>query len=158
MGWWEGGRAGVWVETCFTLSWAGNHSQGESDFATNLAKEESEESDAQSEFEKTTQENKITKATKDQDEKYKTQEFKGLDKNIAELSGDRKTANTELSAVNEYYEKIKDRCIAKPETYEDRRARREAEITGLKQALSILESETAFVQRKHRASFRGALA
>merc|ERR1712185_220758 len=45
----------------------------ESDFATNLAKEESEEADAQADYEKTTQENKVTKTLKDQDVKYKTQ-------------------------------------------------------------------------------------
>merc|ERR1712217_196952 len=45
----------------------------------------------------------------------------------------------------------KDRCIAKPETYEQRKARREAEINGLKQALSILDDETAFVQRGKKA-------
>merc|ERR1719394_80171 len=52
----------------------------ESDFANNLAKEEAEEADAQSLYEKTTQENKITKTMKDQDVKYKTQESKSLDK------------------------------------------------------------------------------
>merc|ERR1719356_1171107 len=118
----------------------------ESDFATNLAKEETEEADAQDEYEKTTQENKITKATKEQDVKYKTQESVALDKTISELSSDRETTGTELAAVMEYYGKIKERCIAKPETYEDRKARREAEITGLKEALSILENETAFMQ------------
>merc|ERR1719456_514374 len=123
----------------------------ESDFATNLAKEESEEADAQEEYEKTTQENKITKATKEQDAKYKTQEATSLDKTIAELSSDKDTTNTELSAVLEYYGKIKERCIAKPETYEDRKARREAEIAGLKDALSILENETAFMQRGKRS-------
>merc|ERR1711939_267419 len=46
----------------------------ESDFATNLAKEESEEADAAANYEKTTQENKVTKATKEQDAKYKGQE------------------------------------------------------------------------------------
>merc|ERR1719199_159137 len=120
----------------------------ESDFATNLAKEETEEADAASEYEKTTQENKITKASKDQDVKYKNQEATALDKEITELSGDRDTSNNELSAVLEYYGKIKERCIAKPETYEERKARREAEIQGLKEALSILESEAAFVQKK----------
>merc|ERR1711957_808958 len=39
----------------------------ESDFANNLAKEETEESDAAEEYAKTTQENKITKTLKDQD-------------------------------------------------------------------------------------------
>merc|ERR1719353_2155713 len=125
----------------------------ESDFATNLAKEETEEADSLASYEKTTQENKVTKTMKDQDVKYKTQEATALDKHISELSGDRDTASSELAAVMEYYGKIKERCIAKPETYEERRARREAEIEGLKEALSILESEAAFMQ-KGRKSLR----
>jgi len=56
----------------------------------------------------------------------------------------------------EYYAKIKDRCVAKPETYEERTKRRTAEIEGLKQALQILNDETAFVQRKRRG-VRGAM-
>jgi hypothetical protein len=119
----------------------------ESDFATNLAKEESEEADAAENYEKTTQENKISTATKQQDAKYKTQEAVGLDKQISELTSDKETSSTELAAVMEYYGKIKERCIAKPETYEERKSRREAEIAGLKEALSILENEAAFMQR-----------
>merc|ERR1719326_1416596 len=61
----------------------------ESDFANNLAKEETEEADAAAEYEKTTQENKVTKSTKEQDAKYKSQEATALDKEITELSGDR---------------------------------------------------------------------
>merc|ERR1711933_636253 len=129
----------------------------ESDFATNLAKEETEEEDAQTEYEKVTQENSVTKTMKDQDVKYKTQESKSLDKSIADMSGDRETENTELAAVLEYYAKIKERCIAKPETYEERKRRRDAEINGLKQALTILQDETALVQRKRHGAFRGAL-
>merc|ERR1719469_569469 len=100
----------------------------ESDFATNLAKEEAAEADAQSEYEKVSQENAVTKATKEQDVKYKSLEAKSQDKTVAEYSADRETTNSELSAVMDYYGKIKDRCIAKPETYEARKARREAEI------------------------------
>jgi len=122
----------------------------ESDFTKNLAAEETEEADAIAVYEKTTQDNKLATTMKSQDVKYKTKEHKGLDKSISELSGDRDTTNTELSAVLDYYAKIKDRCIAKPESYEERKARREAEINGLKEALEILESETAFMQRgKH---------
>merc|ERR1719415_339951 len=126
----------------------------ESDFAKNLAEETSQEDDAEATYEKTTQENTVTKTIKDQDVKYNTQRFQTLDKEIAELSGDRETTSSELSAVLDYYEKIKDRCIAKPETYESRKARREAEIQGLKEALAILQDETAFVQRRKK-SFRG---
>jgi chromosome segregation ATPase len=130
----------------------------EDDFAKNLAKEESTESDAASAYDKTTQENKIAKAENEQTLKYKTQEAAGLDQSIAELSSDRKTANEEHAAVMEYYGKIKERCIAKPETYEERKKRRQSEIAGLKEALTILENETAFVQRKRRGSMRGVLA
>jgi len=126
----------------------------ESDFAKNLAKETTEEDDAESNYQKTTQENKVTKTLKEQDVKYKTQEFTGLDKSIADMTGDRETSDAELSAVMEYYAKIKDRCIAKPETYAARKGRREAEISGLKEALAILEDETAFVQRGKRGGAR----
>jgi len=127
----------------------------EGDFSDNLAKEEMAEADAASEYEKITQENKVSKTTKDQDVKYKTQEFKSLDKDISELSGDKDTLSTELGAVNEYYSKLRERCVAKPESYEDRKARREAEINGLKEALQVLEEETAFVQRKRKGGLRG---
>merc|ERR1740127_361595 len=129
----------------------------ESDFSTNLAKVETEEADEADDYEKTTQENAVTKTTKIQDVKYKTQEFTGLDKSIAEMSGDRESTSSELSSVMEYYGQVKERCIAKPETYEERQAKRQAEIKGLKQALEILETETAFVQRKRRGNMRGAM-
>merc|ERR1719160_249525 len=123
----------------------------EADFADSLAGEETAEADAASEYEKMTQENKVTKTMKEQDVKYKTQEFTQLDKAITEMTADKETKTTELTAVLDYYEKLKDRCIAKPETYEERKARREAEIAGLKEALRILEEETAFVQRGSRS-------
>merc|ERR1719263_564692 len=75
----------------------------ESDFAKDLATEETEEADAEAEYTKVTQTNKVTKTIKEQDVKYKTKEFKGLDKTISELSGDRETAGTEQAAVLEYY-------------------------------------------------------
>merc|ERR1719343_1946771 len=120
----------------------------ESDFASNLAKIETEEAEAAESHDK---------AKKDQDVLYKTQEFKSLDKSISELSSDRQTLNSELSAVSEYLAQLKDRCIAKPETYEQRKQRRDAEIAGLKEALNILQAE-AFVQRgkKARGHMRGS--
>jgi len=129
----------------------------ESDFATGLAKEETQEDDAQAMYDDITQKNKVTKTLKDQDVKYKTAEVKSLAKAIADMSSDKESLSAELAAVNEYYAKLKDRCIAKPETYEARKARREAEINGLKEALRVLESETAFVQRSKRTHMRGAL-
>merc|ERR1719213_973087 len=128
-----------------------------SDFTKGLAEQEAEESAAQADYEKQTQENKVTKTLKEQDVKYKTKEFEGLDKDVADLSGDREGLQTELDAVLEYGEKIKDICVAKPEPYEERKKRREAEIAGLKEALAILEGEAVFVQKGH-ASLRGIAA
>merc|ERR1719171_672252 len=104
----------------------------EADFSKNLAEATTAEEAAQTEYDKVTQENKITKATKEQDVKYKTKEFQQADVEIAELTEDKTAKQTELDAVMEYDAKIKDQCIAKPETYEERKKRREAEIAGLK--------------------------
>merc|ERR1719343_361319 len=130
----------------------------ESDFAKNLAQEETEESDATASFEKRMQEIKVSTATKSQAAKYKTQEFKTRDKEVDELSGDRASTNSELDSVLEYYGKVKERCIAKPETYEERKARREAEIKGLKEALTILSEEVApvLLQGRQRRALRAS--
>merc|ERR1719158_894852 len=114
-----------------------------------VATEETQETDAEVEYQKTTQTNKVTNTMKEQDVKYKTKEFKSLDKSVGELSSDKETTASEMSAVLEYDSKIKGRCIAKAETYEARTARREAEVAGLKEALSILEGES-FVQRRKK--------
>merc|ERR1719333_1957073 len=96
----------------------------ESDFTKGLAEMTSTEQTAVSEYERESKENEITKATKDQDVKYKTKESKGLDKATTEATADRASVQEELDAVNEYYTGIKARCIAKAETYEERVKRR----------------------------------
>jgi chromosome segregation ATPase len=125
----------------------------ESDFTKGLAEMTATEQASASEYSKETRENEITKATKDQSVKYKTKEFKSLDKAISEATSDRATVKEELSAVNKYLAQLSEMCIAKPETYSERKARREAEIAGLKEALSILDSQTVLLQRT--ASLRG---
>merc|ERR1719235_584891 len=93
----------------------------ESDFAKNLAESTVNEEQAQELYDKTTQENKITKATKDQDVAYKTKEKTGLEKFVSEAKTDLESASSELDAVLEYGEKLKEQCIAKPESYEERK-------------------------------------
>mmetsp|Transcript_44968 Transcript_44968/g.104032 ORF Transcript_44968/g.104032 Transcript_44968/m.104032 type:complete len:699 (-) Transcript_44968:38-2134(-) len=124
----------------------------ESDFTKSLAEATLTEESAQTGYDKMTQENKITKVTKEQDVKYKSQEAAGLDKAVAEHSTDREGLQTELSAVLEYSEKLVDECVAKPETYEDRKARRAAEINGLKEALTYLEAPAALIEQGHRVA------
>merc|ERR1719433_965740 len=125
----------------------------ESDFSKQLAEIMATEASAARTYEQETKDNEVDKATKTQDVKYKTKEFSDLDKAVAEASADRSGVQTELDAVNEYLASLLKQCTAVPETYAERKQRRAAEIAGLKQALSILEGETAFVQkdvRKHR--------
>jgi len=128
----------------------------ESDFSKALTEMNAEEQSSAAAYDQESKENEIEKTTKQQDVKYKTKEANGLDKSNAELSSDKGNVQIELSAVQEYLSKIEEECIAKPETYADRKARREAEIAGLKEAQTVLENETAFIQKssKHFMSVR----
>jgi septal ring factor EnvC (AmiA/AmiB activator) len=100
----------------------------ESAFAKNLAEETTEEDSAAVEYEKTTQENKISKTMKEADVKYKTKEAAGLDKEVSENQSDLESAQTELDSVLEASKNIRAMCELKPESYEERKERREAEI------------------------------
>merc|ERR1719389_1130264 len=119
----------------------------ESDFSKGLAEMIAIEEEAAAAYEKQTKENEIAKTTKEQDVKYKTKEAKSLDKQVAELSADLEGLQTELDAVLDYWKSLTEQCIAKPEPYEERKKRREAEIAGLKEALAILEGEAALIQK-----------
>jgi len=128
----------------------------ESDFSKGLAEMIAIEEAAVKEYEKVTKENEISKVAKEQDVKYKTKESKTLDKSAAEKKEDRDGLQTELDAVLDYWKKIEEQCVAKPEPYEERKKRREAEIAGLKEALAILEGEAALIQKTTRhIRFRG---
>merc|ERR1719412_2238548 len=120
----------------------------ESDFTRDLARVISDEESAVAEYEKVSNENEIEKTTKTQDVKYKMKESKRLDEDSVELSGDRSTAQAELDATEESLTKLEGQCIDKAETYAQRKARHAAEIAGLKEALQILESETALLQQR----------
>jgi hypothetical protein len=130
----------------------------ESDFTKGLAEMTATEQSAVAEYDKLTKENEISKAMKTQDVKYKTKDSKGLDKDIAETSADKATVQEELDAVLDYYKGIQARCVAKAETYAERKQRREAEIAGLKEALSILDGEAMLLQKRAKRSLLGRRA
>merc|ERR1719401_2921829 len=120
----------------------------QSDFTKSLAEITAAEDSAQSEYEETTQANQIEKTAKDQAVKYQIKEAAALDKAVTEAAADRSSTQAELDAAVEYLTKLEDMCVAKPETYAERSERRTAEISGLKQALTILEGEAMLIQRK----------
>merc|ERR1719468_900972 len=128
----------------------------ESDFTKGLTEMVAAEHTAAATYERETKENAIEKTTKSQDVKYKTKEAASLDKKAAELSTDIEGVKSELDAVNEYLASLDKKCTYKVESYAERKARRAAEIAGLKEALDILENETAFVQTSLRGVRRHA--
>jgi len=130
----------------------------ESDFTKGLAEMTAAEQSAAAEYDRLTKENDISKAMKTQDVKYKVKEAKGLDKDIAEAGSDKATTQSELDAVLDYLKGINARCVAKAETYAERKQRREAEIAGLKEALSILDGEAVLLQRRAKRTFLGRRA
>jgi len=99
----------------------------------------------------------MEKKTKEADIKYKLKEAAELAQKLAGAKSDLEGVQNELSAILSYWAMLQKQCIAKPETYEERRLRRLAEITGLREALKILEEETAFLQKPtHNRKLRGA--
>jgi predicted nucleic acid-binding Zn-ribbon protein len=119
-----------------------------SDFTKTLADIQAAEATSQSDYEATTKANEIETTSKSQDVKYQNKEIADLEKAVAEATNDRATTQSELDAVEEYLARLKDMCVAKPETYEQRAERRASEIEGLKQALKILEGGAALLQRR----------
>jgi len=127
----------------------------ESDFTKGLTEMVATEEAAVAGYKSETKDNAIEKTTKEQDVKYKTKEFTTLDKTISDVTKDRDGVQDELDAVNNALKALDKKCTYKVESYEERVARREAEIAGLKEALEIMESETAFVQTSVRHALRG---
>merc|ERR1719263_402112 len=115
----------------------------ESDFSKMLSEGTSTEDQLQKEYEQVTEDNKIATAKKETEAKYSAKDKKETEALLADTKEDLGVSQEELSAILEYWEKLQPQCVAKPEPYEERKARREREIAGLKEALEILEAESA---------------
>jgi hypothetical protein len=122
----------------------------ESDFSKGLAEMTAAEDTAASNYDQQTKANTIDKATKEKDVEYKTKEATGLDKAVSEASSDRTGVQEELDAVVEYLAKLEDMCVSKPDTYAERKRRRDSELAGLQDALRILEGEAVLMQQQRR--------
>lgn len=128
----------------------------ESDMSKKLAAVKFEESDAKSEHEKLTKETRMNKAVKEEAVKYKIKETTRLQKAMTEYASDLDGAQAEMDAVLQYADNIKSMCDGKAEeTYEEKAARRQEEVEGLKDALKVLQGQqaAAFLQT---SSLRGS--
>eukprot|EP00929_Paragymnodinium_shiwhaense_P061167 TRINITY_DN3054_c0_g2_i1.p1 TRINITY_DN3054_c0_g2~~TRINITY_DN3054_c0_g2_i1.p1 ORF type:complete len:406 (+),score=182.05 TRINITY_DN3054_c0_g2_i1:118-1218(+) len=124
----------------------------ESDFSKSLAEMIAAEESAVAEYEATTKENEISKAEKTQDVTYKTKEAASLDKANTEIAADLGGVQDQLDAINEALASLEKQCVAKAETYEERVAKREQELAGLKDALASLSEGTSLLQGGRRVN------
>jgi len=111
------------------------------DFTSLLAEAEAVESEAQAAFDKMSTENKIAKATKSAEAKAKQSEVKSITSTLEMSKEDQASTSKELDAVLAYLDKLKPECETKAMSYEEKKAARDAEIEGLKEALGILSGK-----------------
>jgi len=108
------------------------------DFTNLLAETDMTESEAVKAFDTLTQENKVAKASKEAEVKGKASEVKSLKVSLEHSKEDHASVSQELDAVAAYLNKLKPECESKAMSYSEKKAAREAEIDGLKEALQIL--------------------
>merc|ERR1719163_395320 len=109
----------------------------ESDLTTLLAEAKAEESAALDAYEQQTEQNKVSKVSKQTEAKEKKSEATQYEMNLLNYKEDYASTLKEVDAVHAYIDKLKPQCETKVMTYEERKAKREAEIGGLKEALTF---------------------
>merc|ERR1740138_157295 len=115
----------------------------ESDFSKNLYEMSAVEEAAVADYTKATKEFEVGKVVKDQAIKYKTKEYLAADKAAGEETADREGTQSQLDAINESLAQLESMCIGKAQTYDDRVAKRNAEIADLKESLDAIETQAA---------------
>merc|ERR1719265_151651 len=111
----------------------------ESDFTRLLSESEASERSSQRAYDDLSQKNAVSKSAKQAEVKGKQGEVKSLELNMLNYKEDKESTSKELDAVLDYLDKLKPQCQTKVMSYAERKARREQEIAGLKEALTILE-------------------
>jgi len=85
--------------------------------------------------------NKVLISTREAEIKGAESQIKSLSVSISDSGGDLKMATKEKAAIDDYVAKLKPQCEGRVVPYEERKAKRDAEIAGLKEGLAILEEE-----------------
>jgi hypothetical protein len=110
----------------------------ESDFSKLEAETTAAEDEAAKEYDRFMAESKKDKAVKTADMDYKKKTKTQKESDLSDTTGDLKGTEKELQSALFYYEKLKPQCVDAGVSYEERVAKREAEIESLKTALKIL--------------------
>jgi chromosome segregation ATPase len=120
------------------------------EFADTAIKLEHQEREQKIAYERMRQDNEVSQAAKETELKSMESEIMSLTIAIGDAQGDYKMAEKQLAAVLEYIDSLKATCEHRVVPYAQRKAKREAEIEGLKEAFQILVehgSASAFLQK-----------
>merc|ERR1719428_1677076 len=112
----------------------------QSDFAKLQSETEMQEQTAAREYQTLMNDSQVKKAVFDKDIEYKQNTKVKLESSLQRAKSDLAGYEKELEAVEAYIEKLKPSCV-QTDSFEDRKARREAEIKSLQEALAILNGE-----------------
>jgi len=99
---------------------------------------ETSETESVAAFKKMQDENKVVRATKVSSVAGAESEIKSLDVALANNGEDLRMVTKEMDAVMSYIDKLRPQCEQKAMTYQEKVAKRNAEIDGLKEALTII--------------------
>merc|ERR1719316_796043 len=125
------------------------------DFVKLHSETETAEAEAVEAYEKLMNDNKASKAAKEAEVKASLSEIKSLTVTLENNGEDKGMTQKELDAVLEYIDKLKPQCEEKVMSYAEKKARREAEIAGLKEALEILSGAALVQVQTHHRLLRG---
>merc|ERR1712084_89685 len=113
----------------------------QSDFARLETETSAAEDSAQKAYDEFMTESKVDKAQKSTDTEHKTAKKQDHEQALTVKRSDLEGTQKELDAALAYFDKLKPSCVEAGVSYEDRVARREAEIQSLQEALRILNGE-----------------
>lgn len=108
------------------------------EFRKTVKENQASERESLKAYEKLMNENKVAIATKEAEIKGAESQIKALDVSIHDSGEDLKMASKEKAAIEEYIAKLKPQCEGRVVPYEERKAKRDAEIAGLKEGLSFM--------------------
>jgi len=109
-----------------------------SDFEDQLEEAKESEETSGHDFQEFQSESGVRVAVFQKDLEYKDRRRVKLEYDEVTMRNDLKSYEKESSALEDYLEKLKAQCIVKGPSYEERKAKREAELANLKEALTYL--------------------
>jgi hypothetical protein len=124
------------------------------DFAEMEAQTRSQEQSDQDAYDEEMKELDIEKARRSKEAEMKTQEQKRTDTKVEEQKKAKKGVSKEIDAVKQYLKDLEPACVSGDSSYSDRKAARDTEIQGLKDAQGILKAAfgkqpgTGFLQKR----------